>query len=217
MHSTDRNVIHDSFSKSFWPAKVVNAFLLTIEPWCRMYASVAWVIIITDNSMITNRLNFSEIWIKIKQISFTEMFSVEMAAILFRPQCVKPFHSDGSELLKKNNRHGLGRKFIFCMSDVVTITVIWSHGGSGPAPKQSIFVNISSTGQSGRHFADDIFTCFFLIEKFCIWILISLKFVPKGPIDNNPALVQIMAWRRIGDKPLSEPMLTRFTGTFMRH
>ena len=29
---------------------------------------------------------------------------------------------------------------------------------------------------------------------------------PKGPINNIPALVQIMAWRRPGDKPLSEPM-----------
>ena len=26
-----------------------------------------------------------------------------------------------------------------------------------------------------------------------------------------------MAWRRIGDKPLSEPMLTWFTDTYMRH
>ena len=33
----------------------------------------------------------------------------------------------------------------------------------------------------------------------------SVKFVLKGPIDNNPALVYIMAWRRIGEKPLSEP------------
>ena len=38
-------------------------------------------------------------------------------------------------------------------------------------------------------------------------IKISLKFVPKGPIDNISALVQIMAWRRSGDKPLSEPMM----------
>ena len=30
-------------------------------------------------------------------------------------------------------------------------------------------------------------------EKFCIFIKISLKFVPKVPVDNNPALVQIMA------------------------
>ena len=42
-----------------------------------------------------------------------------------------------------------------------------------------------------------------------IWILIkiSLKFVPKGSINNIPALVQIMAWHRPGDKPLSEPMM----------
>ena len=36
---------------------------------------------------------------------------------------------------------------------------------------------------------------------------VSLKFVPKFPITNIPALVQIMAWRRPGDKPLSEPMM----------
>ena len=36
---------------------------------------------------------------------------------------------------------------------------------------------------------------------------ISLKFVPKGPINNIPVLVQIMAWRRPGDKPLSEAMM----------
>ena len=43
--------------------------------------------------------------------------------------------------------------------------------------------------QNGRHFADDIFRCIFVNEKFCILIKISLKFVPKDPIDNNPALV----------------------------
>ena len=32
-------------------------------------------------------------------------------------------------------------------------------------------------------------------------------FVPKRPINNIPALGQIMAWRRPGDKPLSEPMI----------
>ena len=36
-----------------------------------------------------------------------------------------------------------------------------------------------------------------------------MKFVPKGPIDNRSALVQIMAWRRTGDKPLPGPMLTQ--------
>ena len=43
-----------------------------------------------------------------------------------------------------------------------------------------------------------------------VWILIkiSLKFVPKGPINNIPALVQIMAWRQPGAKPLSESMMS---------
>ena len=41
------------------------------------------------------------------------------------------------------------------------------------------------------------------------WILseISEKFVPKDPINNIPSLVQIIAWRRPGDKPLFEPMM----------
>ena len=54
-------------------------------------------------------------------------------------------------------------------------------------------------------------------QKFCIVIQIPLKFVPKGPIDNNLALVQMMAWHRIGDKPLSEPMLIWFTDAYMQH
>ena len=45
----------------------------------------------------------------------------------------------------------------------------------------------------------------------------SLKFVPKSPINNIPALVQIMAWPRTGDKPLSEPMMTQFNDAYMRH
>ena len=58
-----------------------------------------------------------------------------------------------------------------------------------------------------RHFPDDIFRCIFLNENIRIAINISLSFVPKGPIDNILALVQIMAWRLSGDKPLSEPMM----------
>ena len=61
--------------------------------------------------------------------------------------------------------------------------------------------------QNGRHFADDIFKRNFLNENIRILIKISLKFVPKRSIYNIPALVQIMTWRRPGDKPLSEPMM----------
>ena len=65
--------------------------------------------------------------------------------------------------------------------------------------------------------ADDIFKCIFLNENDRIPIQISLKFVPMSPIDNKPALVQAMAWRRAGDKPLPEPMLAQFLDTYMRH
>ena len=50
---------------------------------------------------------------------------------------------------------------------------------------------------------------FFVNENVRILIIFSLKFVPRGSINNTPALVQIMAWRRWGDKPLSEPMMVR--------
>ena len=71
--------------------------------------------------------------------------------------------------------------------------------------------------QNGRHFADDIFKRIFLNENIWIPIKMSPKFGPKGPINNIPALVQIMAWRRPGDKPLSEPRLVLFTDAYMRH
>ena len=58
-----------------------------------------------------------------------------------------------------------------------------------------------------RPFADDIFKCIFLNKNEWILPRISLKFVPKVRINNIPALGQIMAWRRPGDKPLSEPMM----------
>ena len=61
--------------------------------------------------------------------------------------------------------------------------------------------------QNGRYNADDIFQCIFLKENVWIPTKISLRFVLKGPINNIPALVQIMAWRRPGDKPLSQPMM----------
>ena len=63
--------------------------------------------------------------------------------------------------------------------------------------------------QNGRHFPDDIFKWIFLNESAWISIHISLKFVPRGPINNIPTLVQVMAWCRPGDKPLSEPMMVR--------
>ena len=68
-------------------------------------------------------------------------------------------------------------------------------------------INTLRPGKNDRYFADDIFKCIFLNEKVWISLKISLKFVPMVRISNISALVQIMAWRRPGDKPLSESMM----------
>ena len=65
------------------------------------------------------------------------------------------------------------------------------------------------TETNGRHFAADIFKHIFLSENVWISINISLKIIPGDPINNMPALVQIMAWHQKGDEPLSEPKLPR--------
>ena len=67
------------------------------------------------------------------------------------------------------------------------------------------WVNTFRPWQNGCHFEDDTFKCISLNENAWMSYKISLKFVPWGPI--MPALVQIMAWHWLGDKPLSKPMM----------
>ena len=61
--------------------------------------------------------------------------------------------------------------------------------------------------RNGHNFADDPFKRILLNETFRSAFKISLTFAPKGPVNNIEAFVQIMAWCRPGDKPLSEPMI----------
>ena len=73
--------------------------------------------------------------------------------------------------------------------------------------RRPFVVNILKPRQNGRHFPDDIFRSIFVNENACISNKMSLKFVSKGPINNIPALVEIMAWRPLANKPSSEPMM----------
>ena len=68
-------------------------------------------------------------------------------------------------------------------------------------------VNTLRLRRNRHHFADDISKCIFLQENVWISIKILQKFVPKGPINNIPALVKIMAWHWPGHKPFSEPVV----------
>ena len=60
-------------------------------------------------------------------------------------------------------------------------------------PVVVVEINTLRQRQNGRHFADGIFKSILLNENVWIPIKISQKFVPKGPINNIPAMVQIMA------------------------
>ena len=94
---------------------------------------------------------------------------------------------------KKREIHKQGNAFFFLKESIIPIYPI----------------NTMRTRQNGHHFPDDIFKWLFLNENVLISINISLKFVPRSPINNILTLVQIMAWRRQGDKPLCEPTMVR--------
>ena len=64
-----------------------------------------------------------------------------------------------------------------------------------------------------NHFVRDICIFIFFFANCCIPIQISHKFVASGLINNNIALVQIMAWCQTGDKWLSEPKLSQINMT----
>ena len=136
---------------------------------------------------------FNEMFCEIQKFAFKSLENAlenvvwEMAATLSRPQCAK------RDLSKAR----------FCFHWYFVLMVG--------------YINSSSPEQNGRHFGRQHFQLHFLNENDIILIQIWLKYVPRSPIDNNPALVQVMAWRRTGDKPLPEPNMTQFTDAYKRH
>ena len=97
--------------------------------------------------------------------------------------------------MQNNHSFVLTTTFMLCICNAA-LPDGFTHGDSRPR-------------QNGRHFADDSFKYIFMNENFRNSNKISLRFLPKGPINNVPALIRIMAWRRPGAKPLSEPMIVR--------
>ena len=142
--------------------------------------------------------NFNHTWCIFIQENAFENVVWKMAAILALPQyfeSLRVFSASQSLLCRE-----------------YTTQFISPHRGSILQCLEALFavaVNKQLKTQVGwwyQTFADTLFD----IQTDCIaWIFIkiSVNFVPKCPINNSPALVQIMGWRRPGDKPLSEPMM----------
>ena len=126
-----------------------------------------------------------------------------MSACLFvKPGCKYPVSSIGAPLSVQG-----------CKYPSSSIPVTLSRRMESPAVTSAEDLRFKTLRprQNGRHFPDDIFKWIFLNENVGILTNISLKCVPRGLINNIPTLVQVMAWRRPGDKPLSEPIMVRLS------
>ena len=114
--------------------------------------------------------------------------------------------------------HGYGTNWLECSTTTTSSTNNTNTNTNTSPPTAPVYLsfltgygtsilftafNTIRPRQNGRHFADDTSKRIFMNKN----VRISIKFVPKGLINNIPALVQIMAWRRPDDKPLSEPMM----------
>ena len=125
----------------------------------------------------------------------------------------------------RNQSHQINFGYVL-MDSVVIIVFAYclTPNGARPSAGTVSYMQVSGTEVKAISpwtkwppFANDIYRRIFMNEKFCILNPISLMFVHKGLINNKSALVQAMAWRRAGDKPLPELMLTRLTDAHMRH
>ena len=175
--------------------------------------NLSWWCLLSIESQGTN---FGKIWIKIKQNTYKnvpyKMPSILYGSLAYQYACVL---LSIYLLTADHSQSGFMAHTGIIYRDIL-LPMEWStlcpgthciHKSYRGDSSLNRTINTFRTRQDGRHFPDDIFKCIFLNENIWISIKISLKFVPKGPINNIPALVQIMAWRRPGKKPLSEPML----------
>ena len=155
-------------------------------PTCCFTAQVIWIdITYTRGKLIYDTKRWKE----------DQLQSLKYYIIQWLPRCIYNMHSLFTVKISSSEGYGL---YAGLMLDKY---------GLGTPHALAKCINWLRPRWNRRRFADDIFKCIFLNENVWISIEFPLKFVPKGPINNIPALVQIMAWCRPGDKSLSEPMM----------
>ena len=79
------------------------------------------------------------------------------------------------------------------------------------------YIHSSPSWQNGSHFRRWHFSMHFLKWHSYNSNSNFTEICSQESNDNKPAVVQVMAWRQIGDKPLPEPMMAQFTDAYMRH
>ena len=133
--------------------------------------------------------NFSEILIETHIFSFRKMHLKQLSSAKWRLFLLGP-----NELT--SSLHQIQRTGVSFLS--ILAHYIWV-----------VFTGLTHWGRNKMAAVSQrtLSNAFSWMKNVRISIKVSLKFVPKGPINNIPSLVQIMAWRRPGDKPLSDQML----------
>ena len=144
------------------------------------------------------------IWRRILSTCVISMWSNDIKSKYMFHGPPEKFSNACEGLKQRELSHSFKYKLIKCRNKAVDAP----HPHPHPTPPPPLLeVNSLRPRPNRRHFADDIFKCIFENGNERISPRISRKFVPKVWINNIPALVQIMAWRRPGDKSLSEPMM----------
>ena len=125
-------------------------------------------------------------------------------------------------LLKKYVFHDLQ---FYIMPLSVLYVSLFMLSWSETEPEYPVNPTSMATGSLGVAVRQELFLTHLPLDKMAatlaendrISIRFSLRFVPRIPIDNKPALVQVMTWCRTGNKPLPEPMLNWFSDAYMQH
>ena len=86
------------------------------------------------------------------------------------------------------------------------INIILNKTKSKGNPRRIVsWFNTLRPRRSGSHFQTTFSNAFSWMKIVVVWSKFHWNL--QGPINNIPVSVQIMGWRRSGDKPLPEPMM----------
>ena len=153
---------------------------------------------------------------------FLYLFNFQENAMLLVPLALRPVQSelfmDHVTCIQPEDGMLDGAIITACCS-ILNFLHAGNRDKNMPISEVSNEININKLRlrQNCNYLAGIYFNCIFLNENVYISVQIPVKFVPKGLTDNGLALVQLIAWRQTGDKPLFEPVMVLFTDIYMHH
>ena len=146
--------------------------------------------------------NFSEILIEIQTFSFKKM-RLKMSYAKWRPFCLGLNVLMHYTLVSRYNLACRNRSDGSCNCGTICIIRLSNCG----VIIICLLFDTLKPRQNGRQFVNFIFKFIYMCENYCISIQILLKLIPRGPIYNKRALVQIITCHWTGHKPSSESMI----------